>query len=1329
MDGPLFVVGIGASAGGLESLEQLFERMPPRTGLAFIVIQHLSPDFRSVMDELLSRRTGIPVMLVEDGVRVEPDHIYLIPPKKEMIISGGRLLLSDKGTSAELTLPIDIFFRSLAQDAGARAIGVILSGAGSDGARGIRDIHEAGGFVICQDAETAAFDGMPKSARDTGLVDQFGTPAEIPEVLVDYTRRMSSGGYVPAADAQPASRGLGAIFRLLQQQFGIDFSSYKPNTVTRRIERRLHIANATDLEAYVEKLSSDNDELDALYRDLLIGVTRFFRDPEAFELFEDSLVPEMLSRSAGDEIRIWVPGCATGEEAYSLAIVFHEQLLKANDKRRLKIFATDVHQQSLEFASRGLYGEESFSRVNAARLARYFDRQGRMAQVSSELRQMIVFARHNVLREAPFTRVDLISCRNLLIYLQPLAQKKVIGLFHFALKHNGILFLGPSESTGPLGDDFETVNAHWRIYRKHREHRIHLDTKIAIPRRSDLRAAVPTMAGGQYSLAQTMSVYDALLEEHMPPSLLVDERRTLVHTFGGAARLTKIREGRPSLDVLDVVDPELRTALSGALQRCQKKDTPIIYQGVRLALGADEQMHKLTVKRIITKNAHGPHFLIQLEPTNQTPKPETNEAQLDFDEASREQLKDLELELRYTKENLQATIEEVETSNEELQAANEELTAANEELQSTNEELQSVNEELYTVNAEYQKKIGQLTELTNDMDNLLQSTDVGTVFLDLSLCIRKFTPRMQSIFNLLPQDVGRPLSSFRHTLDDPTLMDDIQAVLRFERLIEREIRDRSGNWYFLRILPYRTTTEGAQGVVLTLIDINGLKMAENALFRERYLLESLMNSVPDAIYFKDAKGRFVRVNPAMASRLGIESPTDAIGKRSGSFGCEDITIPSASDGPASSATSADERGYKLEAAKGPAGPQRWLSITRHTLHDGEGGVVGAFGIARDVTEQKAAEDEIRLAIARRDQFLAMLSHELRNPLGAIVMASRMLGDHASDGTRQKEVEIIDRQARQMTRLLDDLLDANRITHNKIELSRRVFDLRAVVDETITVVGAAYPPGVPSLKVDVADIPVRVYGDRARLQQVLVNLLGNAAKYTDADGHVSLSLRSENGDALVIVKDDGAGIEPALMSTIFELFVQGSSTLARTEGGMGVGLALVRKIVELHGGSVSAISEGPGRGSEFQVRLPLAAEPLAEDHPNSGAHPVGLVLRVVVVDDNQDGCEMMRALLESLGHRIECALDGEAGLALIERARPDVAIIDVGLPKLTGYEIVTRLRELSHDGTYCVALTGYGRPGDRAAALEAGFHEHLVKPLRFDDLRRVLATASERGLGR
>ena len=558
---PQFVVGIGASAGGLDALERFFDHLPKDTGMAFVVIQHLSPDFKSLMDELLARHTELPIHPVEDGMPVEPDSIYLIPPRKEMIVSDGRLLLSDRERQQELTLPIDLFFRSLAQDFGRRAVAIVLSGGGTDGSRGIRDVDRAGGVVIVQDPATAQFDGMPRTAREVGVATWIGAPEEMPRMLLEHARNRGTGHATAQANAEP-SKGLEAVYRMLEAEFGIDFTHYKPSTVTRRIERRVTLARSSNLEEYVARLRDERDELDVLYRDLLIGVTRFFRDPQAFDVLEQVVLPELLRREPRDQpLRIWVAGCATGEEAYSLAIVLRE-LMSRLGERRVQIFATDVHRESIERASRGIYDADALAHVSKERVTRYFLRMGDAYQVVADLRQMVVFAQHNVIKNAPFTRVDFVTCRNLLIYLQPAVQQKVLSLFHFALRRGGVLFLGPSETAGAVARDFEVVDKHWRLYRKQTDARLPVDVRNAPAALMQFDArpgphpfvGAGGSAGARYSLAQLLGTYDALLDDVMPPSLLVTERGELVHAFAGGSRFLQLRDGRQDLNVLDIVD-------------------------------------------------------------------------------------------------------------------------------------------------------------------------------------------------------------------------------------------------------------------------------------------------------------------------------------------------------------------------------------------------------------------------------------------------------------------------------------------------------------------------------------------------------------------------------------------------------------------------------------------------------------------------------------------------------------------------------------------------------------------------------------------------------
>lgn len=1226
------IVGVGASAGGLESLERMFRGMPVDTGMAFVVIQHLSPDFKSLMDELLARYTEIPIHRAEDGMPVRPNSIYLIPPKKEMIISGRKLLLTDKDPQQALTMPIDRFFRSLAQDAGRFAIGVILSGSGSDGSRGVRDIHHAGGLVLCESEETAKFDGMPLATLGTGDVDGVMVPEEIPDALMKHARQFS---FIPAtgAEREPEPEGMETVFRLLNDAYGIDFSHYKPNTVGRRIQRRLSLNKENSLTEYAERLRTEPDELNVLYRDLLIGVTRFFRDVEAYERLERDVIPQLVQKAvAGEELRIWVAGCATGEEPYSLAILLHEKLEAAGRPYNMKIFASDVHRRSLDVASEGVYREEALADVDPDRLNRYFDRKLDGYHVVPELRKHIVFASHNLIKDAPFTKLDLISCRNLLIYFRPLAQKKAMSLFHFGLKTGGVLFLGPSETPADLQEEFEPIDPHWKIFRKRRDVRLPTDIRMPQPNgamhlRSGRKPTSPLPVRGMPD-PSLLGAYDAVLDRFMPPSLLINDRRELLHAFGGAEKYLRIKRGRPTGDVLDMLDSELRTAIIGAVQRVLKDNVPVRYQCIRISTPAGDEKLDVAVEPLQNDRSRHAQLLIVLkpsepptcEPTNEE-KPgqiasqdgqcddhqigkgrphdgqeaESGESRSNSDSRriSRDRIESLEIELRYNKENLQATIEELETSNEEMQATNEELVASNEELQSTNEELHSVNEELYTVNAEHQRKITELSELTADMDNLLESTDVGTIFLDRDLAIRKFTPQIAQAFHLLPQDVGRPIESFAHNIIHEPLMDDLKNVLSTGQPCEKDVRDRSGKSLFMRILPYRTKTR-MDGVVLTIIDISLLK---------------------------------------------------------------------------------------------------------------------------------AAERKLSEAVRLRDEFLAMLSHELRNPLGAILNASNvMAGQAPADAATRDATGVVYRQARHLSRLLDDLLDVSRVTQRKIELHRKPIEVSTFVRNAVDAIRPLMQSGELDFSEEVkGELPLYVDGDSARLQQAISNVLANAARYTQKGGRVRLEVLSDEKDAIFRVCDTGVGIAPDKLETIFELFVQADSTLHRPTGGMGIGLTLARSIVERHGGSIEARSDGPGCGSLFEIRIPRIPAPKISpsreaDLPTARLHGC----RVVVIEDDEDNRTMLRMLLEVEGCDVFTAANGVAGIAAIQERRPTIALIDIGLPGMSGYDVARKLRANPDvTSTHLVALTGYGQPSDVKKAKDAGFDDHLVKPLDTDRLRKIL----------
>jgi two-component system, chemotaxis family, CheB/CheR fusion protein len=1462
------IVGVGASAGGLESLERLFTRLPTDTGMAFVVLQHLSPDFKSLMDELLARRTSLPIRQAEHETLVEPDTVYLLPPMKEMIIRERRLLLSDRDPRHGLALPIDHFFRSLAQDAGERAVAVVLSGSGSDGSRGVQEIRRAGGVVLCESPDTARFNGMPLSTIATGVVDQVLPPEEIAAAIALLGRPSRVGAHEPDT-ASVEDLGLDAILRLLRGEYGIDFSHYKSGTVTRRIERRLALNRSLDIDTYAEQLRRDPRELNSLYQDLLIGVTRFFRDDAAFAVLEQRVIPEIVERTgADDQIRAWIPGCATGQEAYSIAMLLHEQLAARHRPVNLKILATDVHKASLEVASAGVYAEEQVAGISPQRLERFFTLRPNGYQISQNLRESIVFAPHNLIRDSPFTKLDLIACRNLLIYFQPHAQKTILTLFHFGLKTGGFMFLGSSESPGGLLDEFETVDEHAKVYRKRRDIGLPADLKLPLPRAG---AALPVKTPGHRAAVspQLLAIYDRLLERFMPPSFLVDEHGQLVDSYGGAETLLKVKGRRPTQSLVEMVGDDLRTMVSGALYRVRKDAQGVTYEAApiaglpgRYALTAEpiSDGHGARTHVLITlANPDGPSGVSQsLRAAVVAPAAAPAPAQHVVESA--DQLHAIQDELSYTKENLQAAIQELETANEELQATNEEMIASNEELQSTNEELHSVNEELYTVNAEYQKKNVELLELNDDIEHLLTGTDVATMFLDRELCIRRFTPRIAEIFHVIPHDVGRPLAGFRHSLLYDTLTPEIQAVLESGVPHEAQTWDRRGRCYFLRILPYRgrprssgessgNTAASApltpDGVVLTLTDISPLDQARARLAQLSAIVESsddaivsmtvdgiltswnngatrlyryaaeeaigrhlsflsppgrkeeidailrdiregrpverletkrvrkdgsavdvsvtfspildranalvgisaiarditqlvrarndvvereerirlLLDSTAESIYGVDLSGVCVFCNAACARVLGFDSPAALIGRQ-----MHTLVHHTRADGspyPPELSPIYESMRHREQAhvddevlwrADGTSFPAEYWS--HPIIRNDE--VIGAVVTFLDITERRRAEDEIQEGVKRREQFLAMLSHELRNPLAAILSATRLLKSSAWTGPSCDEAgQVVERQANHMTRLLDDLLDVSRITRGRIALRNELVDLRDTARMALESLAPLLAEHGTNLTVDIADEPLPIFGDPARLQQIQSNLLSNASRYSPEGGHVRFEMKRSGDRAVIRVSDDGRGIEPDLLPRIFDLFVQGHQSIARSQGGLGIGLTLLRTLVELHGGRVEAFSAGAGCGSLFTVWLPLAPAETAGATPPD--QPVRAPVRtIVLVEDQPDARRMMQLLLETNGRQVYTADNGLQGAELIEELRPDLAIVDLGLPVMSGYDLARRVRRNpALGGTRLVALSGYGQDADVQAALEAGFDQHLTKPPDPDHLEQVL----------
>ena len=823
------IIGIGASAGGLEALQQFFDYMPPNSGLSFVVIQHLSPDYKSLMADILSKHTEMSVCQAEDGIGVEADTVYLIPPKKYMSLQGNRLQLYDAlGT---LNHPIDAFFVSLAEERKERSIAVVLSGTGSDGTNGVKAVKEHGGLVIAQDPDSAKFDGMPRSVINTGLADFVLSPEEIAEEILNFSttpvllRPLRSDSPFSDEDTPfSEEETLSHIYTILKNASGIDFTYYKRSTILRRIERRMLVTHTSTLSEFARLLGDSPEEVSVLTREIFIGVTNFFRDPAFFEKLKYNAIYKIVEQAKENEpIRVWSAGCSTGEEAYSIAILFQEVMEELQVKRDVKIFATDVDSRALEQAGRGIYSENIIDDITPDRLARYFLKVGDQYQVSKELRRMIVFATHNMFSDPPFGKLDLICCRNVMIYFQPVMRRGLFAIFHQALKTGGILFLGKSETAGEYVNLFKPVCSTEKIYVHKAEGKVEdlAPPTFNIPNIQNLSLKNIHAGITQSGEPTDERRYTRFLERYLPASVIIRGDDTVLHFFGNYNDYLTLAPGKATLNFFQMVNKDLSLAASTAVSRCRAEHTAITYTKIPVDTPAGRKVIDLLVESVPEENGDENELLAILFLDNPAPAEEGIVEKYDLNATAARRISDLEREYQESQNDLRSTIQRLEAVNGELQAANEELLTANEELQSSTEELQSVNEELYTVNTEHQVKLDELTMMTNDLSNFLSSTMIGILFVDSNLNIRKFTEYVGREFQLMEHDVGRPIQIFAHSFPEEAIENDCRTVLMDLISIDREVTALNGRCYTLRIAPYRTTENNIRGLVITIIDSLG----------------------------------------------------------------------------------------------------------------------------------------------------------------------------------------------------------------------------------------------------------------------------------------------------------------------------------------------------------------------------------------------------------------------------------------------------------------------------------------------------------------------------
>ena len=1175
--GDFAVVAIGASAGGLDAYRKFLSALPADTGMAFILVQHLDPNHESMMVELLSGSTTMVVLQATDGTPIERDHVYVIPPGVYLSVGNGALCVSQPKARHGARLPFDYLLHTLGDEYGKRAVCVVLSGTGGDGSAGLKSVKANGGLVIVQDPADAGYDGMPRSAIATGEADLVLAIDNIPAALADYGRQIAParGRFSQQVSAGSSDR-LSEVIALLRSKTAHDFTLYKPGTLQRRIERRMSMTagGVGDIGRYLELLRTDAIELDHLAKDLLINVTSFFRDPKVFDLLAQKIVPGLIHGHPQDRpLRIWVAGCSSGEETYSVAILFREQIAAAKRDIKLQIFASDIDPDAVASAREALYPATIAADVSQERLARFFVKEGRNFRVSPELRASVVFTVQDVLADPPFSRLDMVSCRNLLIYLSPDAQNRAISRFHFALRDGGILLLGTSETVGSENSHFELISKLERVYR-HLGHSLPGDLDYSLGAGTGARVTerprqIPAPSR-QVAIAELCR--RLVLEAYAPAAVLINERLECLYSTGPVDRYLRLAPGFPTHDLLAMARADMRPKLRAAIQRAGKENTRVVVAGGLVNDKPDAPSFDIAVQPVLSDGVKLLLICFVDEPSDKRKQV----APVPAGDVSR--VAELEHELQTARKELESAIRNLELSSEEQSAINEEALSVNEEFQSTNEELlaskeelQSLNEELTALNTQLHETLELQRTTSDDLQNVLFSTNVATLFLDTDLNIRFFTPATKLLFRVLPGDIGRPLADLSSLAADGALLNDAQTVLQHFEPIEREIEARNGAWYVRRVLPYRTKDSSVEGVIVTFVDSTDRRRVAEA----------------------------------------------------------------------------------LEAAK------------------------------------RTAEQ----ANVAKSRFLAVASHDLRQPLQTLALLQGQLAKTVEGAKAHKLVDRIDETLTVISGMLNTLLDINQIDAGTVHAEPTVFPISDLLDRLRDEFTYHAQAKGLSLRVVPCDLSIRT--DPRLLEQMMRNLLSNAMKFTP-HGKVLLGCRRRKGKLSIEIWDTGIGIPDDELQAVFAEYHQLDNEARERSRGLGLGLSIVQRLSTLLGHPVR-VRSNPGKGSVFSIEIDLppskkAARPAlstqdADDSIAVGARHSGTIL---VIEDDPEVRELLELTLRDEGHITAAAPDGVAALNLVAREtlRPDLILADFNLPNgLNGLQAAAKLREKLQREIPVIILTG------------------------------------------
>ncbi|MGQ0644037.1 MAG: chemotaxis protein CheB [Elusimicrobiota bacterium] len=1359
---PFYIAGVGASAGGLDAFKALLRPLPADIPLALVLIQHMDPNRKSLLAEILSRETDLPVAEITDGETVRPGRVYVIPSGRHLSIREGRLRLSPR---ADSLATIDHFFRSLAADRGPRSAGVVLSGTGQDGSRGLRAIKEAGGATFAQDAGSAGFSGMPVSALDSGFADYVLPPERIGEALARLGRGQSLSAFVGARKERQIK--LGDMYAILRAQTRVDFTAYKKETLERRVARRMAMLKMRRLEDYLRHLAEHPAEVQRLYEDLLITVTRFFRDPKIWTALREKILPGVLAAKAPrDTVRVWVPACSTGEEVYSLGMTLLELLEERGRRTAVQIFGTDIHEGNLQKARQGAYPAALLRDMAPERLRRFFVKKDDQYLVRRELREACLFSKQDVTQDPPFSRLDMVSCRNLLIYFSPDLQARVLSIFHYALVDGGLLLLGPSENALGSPELFETADKRLALYRKTAAVSAAAfnlrSTRGRGPSPSTPGPKAPSNAWNEATPGEALDHY--LLSQNAPPALLINAELEVLHSRGPLEPFLAPFSGSPSFNLRKVGRPGLAAVVEKAAREADRRKGPAARHWLRAgARGLRKYECRVTPLSGPLRRAR--RYMVLFKVVEAARAPAAPPAR--SDKAADEVLlyaQQLESELSAARDYMHKALREKDTAYEELRAANEEIMSSNEELQSTNEELetakeelQSANEELITVNDELKNTLERVRELNDKLEEAQQIAQLGHWEWDIASDKIVWSDELYRIFGLSPREGPMTYEAYLQKLpleDRQAQRERVRGALEdgkpFELLRRIVWPDGQARFLSTRGRVIRDADGRAVRMVGTTQDVTEAKKIQGALESQTAMLQAVLEQAADGVIVYDRRGNRTLVNAAARRLAGLDPDGRTLDLPPGDWGA--VYYPDGRPMPADHWPVT--RALRGEAAAGqqvrmlrPDGTAYDLLMGCAPIRNAAGDVVGAVATFTDITarrraeekaaalnrELEAARDAALESVRAKSQFLANMSHEIRTPLNAVVGMSSLLMDGALDVRRQEQVKIVHDSAVSLLGVINDILDFSKMEAGKLSLEPGVFELGPLLESCLNLFRLqAKEKGLELEWAVAAGTPPRLVGDHGRVRQILVNLLSNAVKFA-ARGRVKVAARAESSNGgkislLTEVSDQGPGIPAADRDKLFKPFSQLDSSMTRRYGGAGLGLAICKELTQMMGGEIGVRSE-EGSGSTFWFRLPLAVAPAdgAAESPGLPALPPPRAedfasLSVLVAEDNAVNRKVLLAQLERLGVAAEAVSNGREAVEAAARSRYDLILMDCQMPELDGYEAAERIRRSENGGrrTPIVAVTAHVLAGDRERCFQAGMDEYISKPVELSELAAVLS---------